>query len=239
MRIDIATLFVDMMKSVLQESIIGRAQKAGLVELNFHNIRDYTKDKHKRVDDMPYGGGYGMVMQPEPIYSCYESVCKQLGSKPYVVYMSPQGKTLTQKRALELSKDVDNLFILCGHYEGVDERVIDLIVDEEISIGDYVLTGGELPALVLIDSVVRLIPKVLKSPICYQDESHFNIKLEHPQYTRPEVWRGKEVPKVLISGHHKKILEYKEDMALKNTKEKRPDLYKKLKLNDKNKKCIE
>ena len=186
MRIDIATLFPDMCETVLNESIIGRARKNELVTLYCHNIRDYTQDKHNRVDDTPYGGGMGMVMQADPIFRCDEAVKERSNSKPYVIYLSPQGTPLKQKKCLSLAQH-QHLLLLCGHYEGVDERVLEEIVDEEISIGDYVLTGGELAALVLVDSVVRLCEGVLASPECFEEESHYNGLLEYPQYTRPEI----------------------------------------------------
>lgn len=223
MRIDIATLFPEMCEAVLSESIIGRARSSRLFEVNCHNIRDYSEDKHRRVDDSPYGGGMGMVMKAEPIYNCYQAVCAMTGKKPYVIYMSPQGKTLTQNKAREL-KEYENIFILCGHYEGVDERIIEEIVDEEISIGDYVLTGGELPALVLTDTVVRMLDGVLSDPECFEQESHYEGLLEYPQYTRPEEWHGKRVPEVLLSGHHKNISEWRKSQSILRTKMKRPDL---------------
>lgn len=226
MRIDIATLFPDMCETVLNESIVGRARKAGKIELHCHQIRDYSNDKHRRVDDTPYGGGMGMVMQAEPIYRCYLAVAEQIGAKPHVIYMSPKGATFTQQRAVELSK-MDNILIICGHYEGVDQRVIDKIVDEEISIGDYVLTGGELPALVVTDAVARMCDGVLSSEECFQEESHFSGLLEYPHYTRPEVWEGESVPPVLLTGHHKNIAEFRHNEAVKITKERRPDMYKK------------
>ena len=222
MRIDVATLFPEMCERVLDESIIGRARKRDLITVNCHNIRDYSEDKHRRVDDTPYGGGMGMVMQAEPIYRCFESVTQGI-EKPHVIYMSPKGTVLTQKKAIELSK-IDSLFIICGHYEGVDQRVIDKIVDEEISIGDYVLTGGELPALVLIDTVARMCEGVLSSAECFQEESHFNGLLEYPQYTRPEIWNDVSVPEVLLTGHHKNISEWRHNQAIKITSERRPDL---------------
>jgi len=226
MRIDIATLFPDMCETVLNESIVGRARKAEKIELHCHQIRDYSNDKHRRVDDTPYGGGMGMVMQAEPIYRCYLAVAEQIGTKPHVIYMSPKGATFTQQRAVELSK-MDNILIICGHYEGVDQRVIDKIVDEEISIGDYVLTGGELPALVVTDAVARMCDGVLSSEECFQEESHFSGLLEYPHYTRPEVWEGESVPPVLLTGHHKNIAEFRHNEAVKITKERRPDMYKK------------
>jgi tRNA (guanine37-N1)-methyltransferase len=226
MRIEIATLFPDMCEAVLSESIIGRARKAGAIEVHCHNIRDYTLDKHRRVDDTPYGGGMGMVMQAEPIYRCWQAVCEQLGERPHTIYLSPQGKTLTQNRAREFSQ-MSSLFLLCGHYEGVDQRVLDKIVDEEVSIGDYVLTGGELPALVLTDAVARMCSGVLPSALCFEDESHFNGLLEYPQYSRPEIWEGERVPEILLSGHHLHISRWRQAESLRVTQEKRPDLYQK------------
>jgi len=227
LRIDIATLFPEMCEQVLATSIIGRARKKGLVEIYCHNIRDYSPDpKHHRVDDSPYGGGKGMVMQPEPIYRCYLDIVRQSQSVPYVIYLSPQGQVLNQQKALSL-REVPHLMLLCGHYEGVDERIIEKIVDEEISIGDYVLTGGELGALVLVDSVVRLCDGVLAAPECFEDESHMNGLLEYPQYTRPEVWDGMAVPEVLLSGHHLNIERWRKEQSLLRTQQKRPDLYEK------------
>ncbi len=226
MRIDIATLFPEMVDNILAESIVGRARKKGAIEINCHQIRDYTLDKHRRVDDIPYGGGMGMVMQAEPIYRCYQAVCEQIGSKPHTIYMTPKGSVFTQSRAAELSR-MDNILIICGHYEGVDQRVLDRIVDEEISIGDYVLTGGELPAAVVTDAVARMCDGVLSSPECYEEESHFSGLLEYPQYTRPEIWEGEAVPPVLLTGHHKNIADWRHEKSLEITKEKRPDMYEK------------
>lgn len=226
MRIDIATLFPDMCEAVLSESIIGRARKAEKIELFCHQIRDYTTDKHRRVDDTPYGGGMGMVMQADPIYRCFNSVTVDFEEKPHVIYMSPKGSVFTQQKAIELSK-MSNLFIICGHYEGVDQRVIDKIVDEEISIGDYVLTGGELPAMVLADAVARMCPGVLASDECFEEESHFKGLLEYPHYTKPEIWEGESVPPVLLTGHHKNIAEFRHNAAVEITKNRRPDMYQK------------
>ncbi len=217
------TTFPEMLKSYLNESILGRAIASEKLQVNCHNIRDYTQDKHNRTDDIPYGGGNGMVMTAQPIDSCFDEIVSQVGQTPYFIYMSPQGKTLTQSKALELSKK-ENLVILCGHYEGVDQRVLDKLCDEEISIGDYVLTGGELPALVLVDSVARMLDGVLKNEDCFTNESHFSGLLEHPQYTRPAVWQGREVPSVLMSGHHKNIEKYQREQSLLNTFNKRPEL---------------
>ena len=224
MRIDVATLFPEMCEAVLSESILGRARKKGCLDVNCWNIRDYTLDKHRRVDDVPYGGGRGMVMQADPIYRCYEAVCAQAQSVPHRIYMSPKGAVLTQQRALELAM-MPHIFLLCGHYEGVDQRILDTVIDEEISIGDYVLTGGELPALVLIDTLVRMLPGVLPENLCFEEESHFNGLLEYPQYTRPAVWHDQEVPPVLLTGHHKNIAEWRLEPSLAVTRENRPDLY--------------
>ncbi len=238
MRIDILTLFPEMCEAVLGESIIGRARENGLVEINCTNIRDFSKDKHNRVDDAPYGGGMGMVMQTQPIYDCYENLCNEIGKKPKLIYMSPQGRVLTQNKVKELAKE-ENIAILCGHYEGVDERVIEEIVDEEISIGDYVLTGGELPALILADSISRMLPGVLANEEAFSEESHFSSLLEYPQYTRPPEWRGKKVPDVLLSGHHGNIEKWRRQQSLKRTKERRPDMLENAELDKKDKKFLE
>ncbi|MBQ5356943.1 MAG: tRNA (guanosine(37)-N1)-methyltransferase TrmD [Oscillospiraceae bacterium] len=227
MRIDIATLFPEMCEAVLSTSIIGRARKAGFIEVYCHNIRDISIDKHQRVDFAPYGGGNGMLMQADPIYRCYEHVCEESCSKPFVIYMSPQGAVLNQKLAIDFAENYEHLFIICGHYEGIDERIIEEIVDMEVSIGDYVLTGGELGALVLTDAVGRLCDGVLSEDVCFEDESHYSGLLEYPQYTRPQVWHGREVPAVLLSGNHKKISDWRHEQAVKRTMEKRPDMLKK------------
>lgn len=226
MRFDVLTLFPEMFVPVLSESIIGRAANKGLINLNYINIRDFSNDKHRRVDDYPFGGGRGMVMRSEPIFNAYNSMIEKFnGEKPKVIYMSPQGMVLNQQKALQLSKEV-HLIILCGHYEGVDQRVIDGIVDEEISIGDYVLTGGELAAMVLIDCVVRLIDGVLPSKESYINDSHFNGLLEFPQYTQPANFRGERVPEVLLSGHHSNIEIWRRKQSLLTTAQKRPELLK-------------
>lgn len=225
MRIDIMTLFPEMCERVLDESIIGRSREGGLVEINCINIRDYSTDKHRRVDDTTYGGGTGMIMQCDPIFDCFSELEKSIGKRPHLIYMSPQGKTLTQQRVKELAKE-DNIAILCGHYEGIDERVIEEIVDEEISIGDYVLTGGELPALILADSITRMLPGVLASDEAFEEESHYSGLLEYPQYTRPYEWHGKTVPDVLLSGHHANIMKWRREKSLERTFERRPDMLK-------------
>lgn len=220
MKFDVLTLFPEMFKS-LDESIIGRAKEKGLIEINLINIRDFSKNKHKKVDDTPYGGGAGMVMMPDVVYNAYSSV---KDDKAKVIYLSPQGKVLNQDKVKELSKE-NHLILLCGHYEGIDQRVLDEIVDEEISIGDYVLTGGELPAMVLIDSVSRYVQGVLSEDSTNEESFSSNL-LEYPQYTRPEEFRGKKVPEVLISGHHENIRKWREEKSLEVTKKKRPDLLK-------------
>lgn len=230
MRIDILTLFPEMCEATLAESIIKRARENGFIEINCKNIRDFSEDKHKRVDDTPYGGGMGMVMQVEPIYNCFKALCEELGEKPHLIYMSPQGKVLTQEKVKELSTK-KNIAILCGHYEGVDERVIEEIVDEEISIGDYVLTGGELPALVLTDSVARMLPGVLSDDECFEEESHYASLLEYPQYTRPFEWHGREVPEILLSGHHANIKKWRRSKSIERTYLRRPDMLENVKLN--------
>jgi len=227
MRIDIATLFPEMCEAVLSTSIIGRARKAGFIEVYCHNIRDFSEDKHQRVDAAPYGGGNGMLMQADPIFKCYEHVCEDACSKPFVIYMSPQGAVLDQKMAVDFSENYEHLFLICGHYEGVDERIIEEIVDKEVSVGDFVMTGGELGALVLTDTVGRLCDGVLSEDVCFEDESHYSGLLEYPQYTRPQVWHGREVPQVLLSGNHKLISDWRHEQAVKRTAEKRPDMLKK------------
>ena len=237
MRIDILTLFPDMCNSVLSESIIGRARKAGKVEINCIDIRDFTNDKHRRVDDKPYGGGMGMLMQTQPIYDCFASLCSEDGKKPHLIYMSAQGKTLTQKRVKELSQ-LPNIAILCGHYEGVDERIIEEIVDEEISVGDYVLTGGELPALILSDSIARMIDGVLPNDEAKELESHYSGLLEYPQYTRPPEWHGRKVPDILLSGHHGNIDKWRREKSLERTLERRPDMLKSAELTKKDREYL-
>lgn len=226
MKIEIMTLFPEMCEAVLSESIVGRARKAGKIELNCRQIREYTQDKHRRVDDTPYGGGMGMVMQCEPIYNCYKAVCDDMGAKPHTIYMSPKGKIFNQQKAIELAK-IENILIICGHYERVDQRILDKIVDEEISIGDYVLTGGEIPAMAVADAVARMCPGVLSDEICFTDESIYSGLLEYPQYTRPEVWEGEAVPPVLLSGHHKNIEKWRLEQSIELTKKRRPDLLEK------------
>ncbi len=238
MRIDFLTLFPESCNAVLGESIIGRARERGILDFHFHQIRDYTENRQKQVDDYPYGGGMGMVMNAQPIADCYRAVCDELGHRPHLIYLSPQGKTLTQQRARELA-ELPELCLLCGHYEGVDERVLDAIVDEQISIGDYVLTGGELPAMVLADCVARMIPGVLSDEVCFTEESHFSSLLEYPQYTRPAVWEGREVPEILLSGHHENIAKWRREQSLLRTLEHRPDLLEHAELTPKEKVFLE
>lgn len=225
MRFDVLTLFPEMVKGVLSESIIGRAQTGGIIEVECHNIRDFSTDKHRKTDDTPYGGGVGMVMTCQPIYDCYTSVLENIpdGNRKRVIYMSPKGRLFSHSVAEELS-EYDNLILLCGHYEGIDQRVLDEIVDEEISIGDYVVTGGELPACIVIDAVSRLLDGVLASSECYEGESVASGILEYPQYTKPRSFRGREVPDILLSGDHKKIDRWRLEEAVRITRERRPDL---------------
>ncbi len=229
MRIDILTLFPMMLEAVLGDSIIGRAREKGIIELNFVDIRDYTENKHRKVDDYPFSGGGGMLMQAQPVYDAYMSVAKDLDYKPFTIYMSPQGKVFDQPTAIEFSKK-EHIVILCGHYEGIDQRVIDEIVDMEVSLGDFVLTGGEIAAMAVADATARLIPGVLATEGSYTNESHYNGLLEYPQYTRPAVWHDKSIPEVLLSGHHANIEKWKREQSLINTLKKRPDMLKKAQL---------
>ena len=226
------TLFPDMCLAYLDESIIGRARRSGKVQIECVDIRDYTEDKHRRVDDTPYGGGMGMIMQAQPVYDCYMDICKKAQSPVHLIYLTPQGKTLTQQRVRELSK-MDNIALLCGHYEGIDERVIEELQPEEISVGDYVLTGGELPALIVADAVSRMLPGVLSDEECFTEESHYSSLLEYPQYTRPFEWRGREVPEVLITGHHENVRRWRRQQSLIRTAQRRPDMLEKAQLSQK------
>lgn len=238
MKINIMTLFPEMCENVLSESIIGRAREKGYVEINCINIRDYTLDKHRRVDDAPYGGGMGMLMQTQPIADCYKAICEKSENKNHLIYMSPCGEVLTQKKVKELAT-MDEITILCGHYEGIDQRVIDTLVDEQISIGDYVLTGGELPALVLADSISRMLPGVLPNDEAKELESHYNGLLEYPQYTRPYEWNGMKVPDVLISGHHGNVDKWRREQSLIMTAKYRPDMLEKADITEKEKVFLE
>ena len=223
MNYHILTLFPEMVMDGLNTSIIGRVVEKGLISIEAINIRDYSKDKHNHVDDAPYGGGAGMVMQPGPVCDSYEDLCRKIGKRPRVLYMTPQGQTFNQSIAEELAKEEDLVF-LCGHYEGIDERALELIVTDYLSVGDYVLTGGELPAMVMIDCISRLVPGVLNNDVSAEIESFHDNLLEYPQYTRPEVYEGKKVPEVLLSGHHKNIETWRRQQSIKRTLERRPDL---------------
>ena len=228
MRFHILTLFKDMVKDGLNTSILGRAMEKNLIETNVVDIRDYTLDKHKKVDDYPYGGGAGMLMQAQPVYDAYQAVFgeikEQTDKSPRVIYVTPRGTTFSQEMARELAKEED-VVILCGHYEGIDERVLEEIVTDYVSIGDYVLTGGELPAMVMVDCISRLVPGVLNNAASSVDESFSDGLLEYPQYSRPEVWNGRKVPDVLLSGHHANIEKWRHEQALEMTKKHRPDMY--------------
>lgn len=223
MKFHILTLFPEMVLSGLNTSIVGRATKNGLLSIEAVNIRDFSTNKHRHVDDYPYGGGAGMVMQPEPIYAAYQSICEQAQKRPRVIYLTPQGKVFHQQMAEEFAKE-EELVFLCGHYEGVDERVLELIATDYVSMGDYVLTGGELPAMVMIDCISRLVPGVLNNEESAEFESFHDNLLEYPQYTRPEVFLDKKVPEVLLSGHHANIERWRREQSLKRTFERRPDL---------------
>lgn len=239
MKFSIMTLFPEMVKNGLNTSIIGRAVKAGLLEINAYNIRDFSEDKHKHVDDYPYGGGAGMVMAPEPIYACYKGILsKSVSKNPRVIYLTPQGKTFNQGMARELAME-DELVFLCGHYEGVDERIIEEIVTDNVSIGDYVLSGGELAVMVMIDAISRNVPGVLSNSESGTDESFEGNMLEYPQYTRPPVWNNREVPDVLLSGHHAKIEQWRREKSIERTFLNRPDLLDKAELNKKDKNYLE
>lgn len=232
MKFYILTLFPDMVTQCLSTSIIGRAEKNGLLSIEAVNIRDYTTDRHRKVDDYPYGGGAGMLMQAQPVYDAWKSVAERIGGNPRTVYLTPQGTTFAQPMAKELAQEAD-LILLCGHYEGIDERVLEEIVTDYVSIGDYVLTGGELPAMVLVDAVSRMVPGVLSNCESGSAESFEGNLLEYPQYSRPEEWRGKRVPEILLSGDHGKVDEWRREQAILNTAKRRPELLKKADLTEK------
>lgn len=237
MRFHIMTLFPEMVLQGLNTSIIGRAAEKGLLSIEAVNIRDYTLDKHKKVDDYPYGGGAGMLMQAQPVYDTWKSIVDRIGYRPRTIYLTPQGTTFTQPMAKEFAKEEDLIF-LCGHYEGIDERVLEEIVTDYVSIGDYVLTGGELPAMVLADAISRMVPGVLTNEESGSTESFEGNLLEYPQYSRPEEWMGKRVPPVLLSGNHQKVEEWRREQAILRTKERRPDLFEKAQLTEKEKKLF-
>ena len=232
MRIDILTLFPETVGDVLSDSILGRAQERGFIRIETHQIRQFTTNKQCQVDDYPYGGGRGAVMMADPLYRCWDYVRQQAEGKVHTIYMSPCGKTFTQKDAIRLSQ-MENLVLVCGHYEGIDQRFIDECVDEEISLGDFVLTGGEIAAMAVTDAVCRMVPGVLADPECFEDESHYSGMLEYPQYTRPAVWHDREVPSILLSGNHAKVGLWRRKQALRRTRERRPDMYEKLDLSSK------
>lgn len=226
MKFYVMTLFPDMIEQAMNTSVLGRAIESGTIELVTKNIRDYTQDKHKKVDDYPYGGGAGMVLEAEPIYRCYEAICSEVGSVPPVIYLTPQGEVFSQNMAKKFSTE-EVLIFLCGHYEGIDERVLEEIVTNYVSIGDYVLTGGELPAMVMMDTIARLVPGVLNNEDSAETESFSDGLLEYPQYTRPPEFLGKRVPEILMSGHHGKIEAWRQEQSQRRTRERRPDLYQK------------
>lgn len=232
MRVDILTLFPDTVGDVLSESILGRAQERGFIRIEAHQIRDYTTNKQCQVDDYPYGGGRGAVMQADPLYRCWDAVRQQANAPVHTIFLSPCGKTFTQADAIRLSK-LPNLVLVCGHYEGIDQRFIDECVDEEISLGDFVLTGGEIAAMAVTDAVCRMVPGVLADPECFEDESHYNGMLEYPQYSRPAVWHGREVPEILLSGNHAKVALWRRKQSIIRTRDRRPDMYEKLDLTSK------
>ena len=232
MRIDILTLFPDSVADVLADSIIGRAQERGILRIEAWQIRDYTASRQMQVDDYPYGGGRGAIMQADPLYRCWEAVCDEAGGPVHTVYLSPCGHTFTQADAIRLSK-LGNLALVCGHYEGIDQRFIDECVDEEISLGDFVLTGGEIAAMAVADAVCRMVPGVLSDPECFQEESHYAGLLEYPQYTRPAIWHGRAVPQILLSGDHAKVARWRRKESLRRTRARRPDMYERLDLSGK------
>ena len=228
MRFDIMTLFPETVLPMLNASILGRAQKKGLIEIHAHQIRDYTASRQNQVDDYPYGGGRGAIMQCDPLWRCWCAVCDEIGAPVHTIFLSPCGPSFDQAKARQLEADYDNLILVCGHYEGIDQRFLDECVDEEISMGDFVLTGGEIPAMAIVDAVSRLIPGVLGDDICFTDESHWNGLLEYPQYSRPDEWHGLAVPEVLRSGDHAKVARWQKKQAILRTLHRRPDLFYKL-----------
>ena len=230
MRIDIMTLFPDTVGDMMNESILGRAQERDIIRINAWQIRDYTANKQNQVDDYPYGGGHGAVLQADPLYRCWEAICDDVGAPVHTIYLSPCGETFTQGKAKQLLRDYDNLILVCGHYEGIDQRFLDECVDEEISLGDFVLTGGEIPAMAVADCICRMVPGVLSDPECFQEESHWDGLLEYPQYSRPEVWHGRAVPEILRSGDHAKVARWRRKQSILRTMYRRPDLFDRLEL---------
>ena len=237
MRVDVLTLFPDTMNAIFSESILGRAQKKGILQLQAHQIRDYTTNRQNQVDDYPYGGGHGAVLQVDPLYNCWCHVCDEAGAPVHTIFLSPCGHVFRQEDAKRLAK-LDNLVLVCGHYEGIDQRFIDECVDEEISIGDFVLTGGEIPAMAVADAVCRLVPGVLPDKECFEEESHWDGLLEYPQYSRPAVWHGREVPPILLSGDHARVARWRRKQSILRTRARRPDMYEKLRLDSKEDKKI-
>lgn len=233
MRFDILTLFPDAVDAMMQSSILGRAQKKGLLEIHAHQIRDYTTNRQNQVDDYPYGGGRGAILQCDPLYRCWCAVCDDVGAPVHTIFLSACGKTFNQEKAKQLAGEFENIVLVCGHYEGIDQRFIDECVDEEISLGDFVLTGGEIAAMAVTDAVCRMVPGVLADPECFEDESHFNGLLEYPQYSRPAVWHGRAVPEILLSGNHEKVRQWRRKQALRRTRARRPDMYAQLDLSSK------
>lgn len=233
MRIDVMTLFPDTVGDMLSESILGRGQERGFIRVECHQIRDYTTNKQNQVDDYPYGGGRGCIMQAQPLFDCWKHICDEAGFRVHTIYMSPCGTVFTQKDAIRLKDDYDRLILVCGRYEGIDERFIEACVDEEISLGDFIVTGGEIPALAVADAVCRLVPGVLPDAECFENESHWDGLLEYPQYSRPETWNDRSVPEILLSGHHKNIERWRRKQSLLRTRKRRPDMFSKLKLDDK------
>lgn len=225
MRIDIMTLFPDAVDAMMNISILGRAQQRGHITIKTHQIRDYTTNKQMQVDDYPYGGGRGAVMQADPLYRCWEHICQEAGSRGHTIYMSPCGRVFNQEVAKELKAEYDHLILVCGHYEGIDQRFIDECVDEELSVGDFVVTGGEIPAMAVADAICRMVPGVLSEEVCFTDESHWNNLLEYPQYSRPDEWHGRKVPAVLLSGHHGNVDAWRKKESYKRTMLRRPDLF--------------
>ena len=238
MRIDIMTLFPDTVGDMMNESILGRAQERDLIRIEAWQIRDYTQNKQNQVDDYPYGGGHGAVMQADPLYNCWQAICDEVGAPVHTIYMSPCGVTFDQAHARRLKENYENIILVCGHYEGIDQRFIDECVDEEISIGDFVLTGGEIPAMAVADAVCRLVPGVLGDEECFTDESHWDGTLEYPQYSRPEIWHGLAAPKVLLSGNHQNVAKWRRKQSLYRTYERRPDMYRKLRFETKQEKKL-
>ena len=225
MRFDIMTLFPEAVSPMLNASILGRAQKKGLIEIHAHQIRDYTVNRQNQVDDYPYGGGRGAIMQCDPLWRCWCAVCDEISAPVHTVFLSPCGRTFDQSVARELKEKWDHIVLVCGHYEGIDQRFIDECVDEEISLGDFVLTGGEIPAMAVCDAVSRMVPGVLPDEECFMEESHWDGLLEHPQYSRPEEWHGRKVPDVLLSGHHANVAAWRKKESYKRTMLRRPDLF--------------